>query len=470
MVDNKYLKKNTIIINNFEKKILDVSYDDFINNASDLTNLPKDIIKKKVNQFLSRKFSFKNKKINKEKNFVLFILSNIKYLFFTVVLLFISKIFYFKKSSFQTDVLVDHVANEHDLDLYRNLIKKKKIIFLTKKNFVPFKNYNKVFLKKKKIPFLHNLFDIKKTLNCAVLYFFISIKNNEPFLKYLFYIIYSYSRNLSYFRYISSKYLIFHRIYWSCPIRKHLFKNICGGTNVFTIQTHIIEDSFSLFTDVDFLLTFNKSIDTKNKLIYLGGSVNKFKSIGSLRMEHELKNLHINKKFQKKIDILIIGINPTSGWMMTSKKVKKNYYVFLKWMVKISNEFPKLKFVYKHHNSFTKDDIEDKILKKSKIEKIIQDKDKFSTYHYLVNSPLSFSFGSTMIIEGKLINKECYFIDPKFENTTFFSKLPDLAKLRVASYETLKKIIVKNFANKKIKKKFNLSYNQVTKNLDKILK
>ena len=90
---------------------------------------------------------------------------------------------------------------------------------------------------------------------------------------------------------------------------------------------------------MDYLLTFGKSYETKNKLLRLGGKINKVKPIGSLRMEYELNQERKIKK-NKNIDILILGVNP-ANWIGTSDKIKNGYYIFLKWMVKISKLNPK---------------------------------------------------------------------------------------------------------------------------------
>ena len=71
-----------------------------------------------------------------------------------------------------------------------------------------------------------------------------------------------------------------------------------------------------------------------------------------------------------KIDILILGVNPTI-WEDTSENIKNNYYTFLNWMVKISKMYPDLNIVYKHHETFKGDVKEDKIISKSKIQLFI---------------------------------------------------------------------------------------------------
>ena len=109
---------------------------------------------------------------------------------------------------------------------------------------------------------------------------------------------------------------------------------------------------------MDYLLTFGKSYETKNKLLRLGGKINKVKPIGSLRMEYELNQERKIKK-NKNIDILILGVNP-ANWIGTSDKIKNGYYIFLKWMVKISKLNPSLNIEYKHHETFKGDKIEEK--------------------------------------------------------------------------------------------------------------
>ena len=281
------------------------------------------------------------------------------------------------------------------------------------------------------------------------------------------------AKNLSKYSYIRSKYLIHNRIYLSCPIRNYIFKK-SGGNKVITIQSHIIESTISSYSDLDHLLSFGKSYETKSKLLRLGGKINKIKPIGSLRMEYELNQKRKIEK-NKKIDILILGVNPTK-WIDTSNKIKDGYYIFLKWMVEISKLNPDLNIEYKHHETFKGDKIEERIFMNSKIKKSIYGDKNLSSYDYLLNSSIAFSYCSTMVLEAQALKKIAFFVDPNDVATTFFSHLPSLKKLRINNFKELKKIIKRNIYKKDFDSVFEasdvicLGSKNVTKNLLNYLK
>jgi len=446
---------------------------EFINDLAAIVDLPKEIIQKKIKQLVSKDFDFK-KFTFKSNNFLIkkFYSNFIFLLKFTFLLLLI-KIFNFKNTKFYTSVLIENIESNQTLNIYKKMILKKREIFVLKKGFFLLKDEIVSSKNELLIPFKADLYKNKKIYRLVFKYFLLSIKYKCNFLDLLFGVIYSYAKNQSKYSYIKSNYLLHNRIYLSCPIRNYLYKEL-GGKRTITIQSHIIENTISLFSDIDLLLSFGKSSETQRKLIKLGGKLNKVKPIGSLRMEYELGQ---KKKFKQinKIDILILGVNPTI-WMDASENIKKNYYIFLDWMIKISKMYPNLNIVYKHHETFKGDSKEDKMISKSNIKRIIFGKKKLSSYHYLIRSSLSLSYCSTMVLEAQGINKYSFFVDPNNAGTTFFSNLPSLKKLRINKFGILVKYIDNFFYNKNFNFKMKnndlicLKNKRVTENILKILK
>ena len=139
--------------------------------------------------------------------------------------------------------------------------------------------------------------------------------------------------------------------------------------------------------------------------------------------------------------------------MIVDKFQYDNYYKTIQWLEILSTKFPKMNIVIKHHDNYSGDAKEIEMLKSSKIKIIYKGKYNLSSYEYIRNSNLILSFGSTMILEGLTLGKKCYFIDPNYQNATFFKTLDASKKLRLANLSNLIKIVNKDSTlvrNKKI--------------------
>ncbi len=463
------------LIKTIDKTLNNKNNKNFVKDISKVVNLPDKIIEKKIKQILFKKFNFKTFQFRTSKskfsNFLVNLKVLIKFFVFFLLLIFFNS--NSKKEKIRKSILIENIESKRTLNIYKNLIKKNSdICLLLNKSFFLNKHYvtniNEFF-----IPYKNNIFSMSDLFRLIKKYFFLSVKTKNNFLDIFFSLTYSYAKNLSKYSYIRSNYLFHNRIYLSCPIRNYIFKKT-GGKKVITIQSHIIENTISSYCDLDHLLTFGNSNEKKNKLLRLGGKINKIKAIGSLRMEYEL-NLKRELKKNKKIDILILGVNP-ANWIETSKKIRDGYYIFLKWMVEISKLNPHLNIEYKHHETFKGDKIEEKIFFKSNIKKSIYGDKNLSSYDYLLNSTIAFSYCSTMVLEAQALKKFAFFVDPENVATTFFSHLPNLKKLRINNFSELKKIVKRIIYKKDLTYKFEssdkicLNSKNVTKNLLNYLK
>ena len=158
-------------------------------------------------------------------------------------------------------------------------------------------------------------------------------------------------------------------------------------------------------------------------------------------MEYRLKDDLISNTLEP-IDILFVGLNPYS-WLNTSKEIPKIYYEQMQWIVEISKRYPNLNILYKHHINFKGDPIEKKIFKSSRIPTIIKPEENLTSYNFLVKSKLILSFGSTMILEGISLGKDCYFLDPELKNSIFFENLDYLKDYRISNFKELDNIVSK---------------------------
>ena len=117
------------------------------------------------------------------------------------------------------------------------------------------------------------------------------------------------------------------------------------------------------------------------------------------------------------MNILITGIN-IANWVGTSKEILNIYYEHIRWISKISKKYPKLKITIKHHPNYRGDATEKEIIKNTNINTIVKPENKLNSYHFLLKSKLILSFGSTMIIEGRSLGKQCFFT----QHTNFCAK------------------------------------------------
>ena len=89
-------------------------------------------------------------------------------------------------------------------------------------------------------------------------------------------------------------------------------------------------------------------------------------------------------------------------------------------------------------------------LRTQRLKKSIYGNKNLSSYDYLLNSSIAFSYCSTMILEAQALKKIAFFVDPNNAATTLsFSHLPSLKKLRINNFKELKKIIKRNIYKKR---------------------
>jgi len=436
---------------------------------SRILDIPKEIMDRKLKQIIYSKFDYYSAepKFKLEHN----IFDSLKYSSLFIFYIIYNNLFKLRdRKRKKVSIILDNVEGEYVIEKFSKILSyfEKPLILLNKLNFIKSKfNKKAIFLNIHLNTCSNNALKNKNLLVLKFLteLFVQSKKNNYNFVKLFFPIFYTYLKYSSIFCFYESKCLIHDRIYHTCPIRNFIFKKY-GGKKIICLQTHLAEATISVFSDIDILATFGKEKDTVEKLKFLGGKINSSTPCGSLRMEHELKD---EKKLNdiEPIDILVVGLNPAI-WRGTSNKILEIYYEQMKWISKISVEFPKLKIVYKHHPNFSGDKIEKKYINSPNIKTIIKPNNNLNSYHYLMRSKLILSFGSTMILEGLSLGKKCFFLDPKLKNTTFFGNLDYLKQFRISKYEDLEKVVKKNLINYQNGimfevEKFCLSHKQVSK-------
>ena len=143
------------------------------------------------------------------------------------------------------------------------------------------------------------------------------------------------------------------------------------------------------------------------------------------------------------IDILNIGMNYAHSIdrSFIDEKHFRNYYRHVYWLKRLSKKYPDLNIVIKHHDNNLGDSIEKRIIKNSNIKFIVKSDNKYATYGYLENSKLITSWASTMILEALSLNMNCFFLDPKMKNISFFESIKESEKIRIKSYNEFEKLV-----------------------------
>ena len=426
-------------------------YVDLLSKLSKITDIPEDVLANKSKKILSMNFDYERGKFNKKLKFFSLFKDFIFYLWINFCSIFFSKKNNEEEKCF--DLILDDVDEEKSL--------------ITLKRFLSFFEKSLVIFNKK--PDLNKLTNIKSTFFTKSLFIFDKnyLKNkNLLFFKFFFSLfIYSFKYKINFFflfnlilfqilryetifRKFKSKVLVQERFFSTCPIKQFLFKKN-GGLISCCFQKNIPELTISLFINSDVIFTLGKENDTKKRIAELGGNVKNFIPVGSLEMETRWYLKERDLSNVPDIDVLVIGLNPI-GWFFISEQCTTNYYNHIKWIKDFSLEFPKINIYLKHHDSndgreTSNDPVflnEQKILSGSNVKTLIASKSSNGTYAYMEKSKAICSWGSTMILEGLGNGKECFFMDPNLENSTFFEKCKELDNLRIKTYEEFKSKIL----------------------------
>ena len=434
------------IFNHINKFTNQEELDDIYYYFESKYNLPKDVIKQTLRQFIARSYILKKNKFNSNLNLINIPKSIIGYGALIYALFFIK----IKKKIKNYKLIIDNITSSLELNRFEkllNLVGDDKVLCVIKdssikKNFPKYQFYNRR-------PFRNiNIFDLLKTIFKE---FFIgiwiilkaSIKTRVNLFPVSLRVVHNYLYFKSFLESNKADFIIQGKHYDTEPIKNYLFKRY-GGIASTSIQKNIIQlDPFFFYLDLDIL--FSLGNDGCNRLYKYGGRIGNILPVGSLFMEYQWFSKKII--FKKKFDIAVLGINTSSAYnrLDSYDKFMDDYYCLYNWITKLSNENPQYNIVLIHHASSRDDKIQDKILSGSNVK--VLDKN-MNSYEVAFSSKLSITYGSTMGYELNAHNLPTFFIDPG-KRCTF---LPDegshyIDRMRIHSYETLN-TIVKQIINK----------------------
>ena len=459
------------LINHTNDYLDNENYKEWLKILNENLNLPIKEIDFFVKKNIFNSYDFKNKNFRKKISFIfipIYFLINIFYFF--VIKIFKRRKNY-KVQNFH--LLIDDIKSQRELERYKKLadffnynsvairksindqIELKNCFVFFQKRFFNYDLDRKIFTFFLKMIKKNFILSLKLRINFY--YIFLNLLDN-----YLFY--------NTIFSKFNFKYLITHTHYNTNNIKNYLLKKKCNGCST-VIQKNInSKNQTSFFYHSDVIFTYSDFIRIReNKSSYIDNQI----SIGSFFMEYYF---YTKPSYTKEgYDILCLGGNeqyPNSANDRT-KYHRQDYIEHLRWLIKISKDFPNLSIGFMHHAN-NKNNFEQNFLKKTNIK--IIDKNK-NSYEISNNSKLICSWASSMIIELLSLEKNCFYLDPGHRNTQFLGDIDISYDLRISSYENFKNKIdnflvsrsIFSHDNKKFKK-FCLESNDCSEKIYKFMK
>lgn len=445
------IKQTNNLVGYIEKKINTKNFSSLAFLISNSFNLPIYVTKFEIKKHLTDNHNFRVGKFSNKFKLINLFTSSIQYIFsFIFIFIFSLNSKKIKKS----EIIFDEVLSNEELE--RSYLILNKFISHTIITSQKLKNLENCFIYRKQIgasrQFIkkHFFSIIFKNLIKSIKLSFKEKANMIPFLLDQTKKIIKYETVFQKFR---AKFLIQERPYTTSAIKNYLFKKYGGKKTCCTqrIIFHLGSTSFYINSDI----LFSLGNETAKILELTGSKIEKINPVGSTVFSSKwIKSEKLKTEY---FDIIHLSGND-APYFMTDNNYLDNYYKQLRWLKKLSIDFPNLKIVVKHHegNKFN-DQKEISILKSANIKRISgptnPGKANYS-YGYAINSSLRLTWCSTMAYELIGHGYPCYFLDPKMQNNAFLHNYNFNKKFRIANYERLK-LIVNEMINKKQNKNIN---------------
>tara|TARA_B100001057_G_scaffold431021_1_gene458171 strand:- start:5703 stop:7157 length:1455 start_codon:yes stop_codon:yes gene_type:complete len=421
---------NKDLINFINSFVTDNDFNFFSKKCSECLNLKRDTIINESKVFIFRNFINKYGKFKK-------IISNNYLKYFFINLLLLNYVFIFRRGKpikkKKYDLVID-LTHGTQYDYFEKISKKLNSIFILNKkderyNFFIFKKFNRYSLPnncKRYIDFLKLIF---WSLN-------FSIKKKANFNYILFHFFKIYFRNHSIFLNIEAKFLIQERYNFTSPIKNEIFKTY-GGILSTVVQRNIFQingPGMFIYSDVIFSL----GEETCKILKDLDGEVKEIHPVGSLFMEKnyfDRPNSSINSSKIHAYDLLVVAAPHVWDFISGYERYYDDYYLHFEWIKKFAIENPDLKIGIKHKNKL-ENPKELKIFEKiDNVFHLIDETKWKDTYLFGKNAKSICTWSSTLGHEFLSIQKECYYVDPDYNNQSFLPNYDFYKPIRLNTYE-----------------------------------
>ena len=416
-------------------KLKNKNFSNFLNAISKNFSLPKETVEFETKQYLIRNHDFVNGKFRNIFNFTVTFKSLLIFILSYIFILIFSKKITLKKN---VDIIYDECESENEINRVKNLGKH-------------FKSYSIISpLNLKGNP---NIFQFRKYMGCdrdfllgnaktivlknffhSIYYSFSEKTNLVSIYLHIFKKLIKYE---TIFNQIQSKYLLQERHYTTSAIKNYIFKKK-GGRITTCLQKNIIqigETGFCINTDILFSLG-KKGTEV---LKFTDSQILKIIPAGSTFMENWL---NLKKEEEKIYDLVNFAGNDVPLFAVKDNYMK-NYYEHLRWLARLSKEYPELKIIIKHHSNNEKTDINEmRIIEGTSIRRVVKGESNNSinhtSYGYGINAKFICTWCSTIAYEFLGNKKPCFFLDPNLENNSWLHYENYNSFMRIGSYEQFK--------------------------------
>ncbi|MDC1174974.1 hypothetical protein OAT67_06250 [Bacteriovoracaceae bacterium] len=411
-------------------------------------SLPKEVTKRQMCIFLEGSYHYENASFANTLKISRTPLYFLKFIFYFFVIFFKSKLFHHKKNH---TLIIDSIFHQGELDRFGKLIDMYppgEVGIIASEEGISFQNTTTYYRPNYKF---YDFFLVIKTTFIELLIglptlVILSCFKRVNYIALSLNIINQYLYYSSIFKYIKCRFVIQEKHYRSSALKTFLFKKY-GGELSTTFQKNIYQFGRNGFY-YDFDVIFSLGTRTLEECKNYGAKIDKVIPIGSVFMEYLW--FKTPTPFHKKLDILFVGINASTGmyYVNSYDSFKKDYYESFQWIAQYSKENPHLKISIKHHPSLRKIDREEKLaIQGSNIEYADL---KENTYQMAFNSNAVITFASTMGIELLAHGIPSIYLDPG-HRCAFLPKedFERTENMRASTYQEFKILLDKALNSKK---------------------
>ena len=421
---------NKDLVNFINSFVSNTDFSFFSKKSSACLNLKRKTISNESKVFIFRNF------INRYGRFKKTISNNyLKY--FLINFLLINYVFIFKKrkpiEKKKYDLVID-LTRGTQYDYFDKISKKLNSVFILEKkdkrfNYFIFKKLNRYTLPNNCKSYLDFLKLIFWSLN-------FSFKKKVNFNYILFHFFKIFFRNHSIFLNIEAKFLIQERYNFTSPIKNEIFKTYGGILSTVVQRNTFQRNGPGMFIYSDVVFSLGK--ETCKILEDLGGEVKEIHPVGSLFMEKnyfDRPKSSIDLSKIQTFDLLVVAAPHVWSFISGYDRYYEDYYLHFEWIKKFAIENPDLKIGIKHKNKL-ENPKELKIFEKiNNVFHLIDETKWKDTYFFGKNAKSICTWSSTLGHEFLSIQKECYYVDPDYNNQSFIPDYDFYKPLRLNTYE-----------------------------------
>ena len=242
------------------------------------------------------------------------------------------------------------------------------------------------------------------------------------------------------FNIVKAKFLIQERHYGTSAIKNEIFHKY-GGKISSVIQKNILQvNGPGMYINSDLLFALgDRTADHAKKL---GGNIIKIVPVGSLFMERELHKRKDENLFPS-YDLVVFASDHNTNAHSGYNSYYKDYYMHYDWIRKFSIEFPNLEICIKLKKILKDKKTVDFFADIKNVKIIVDSTQKFSDTYFIADKAKALcTWSSTLGFEFIGSGKECYFLDPNLNNTSYVPNDDYILPAKVKNYDEFKEKII----------------------------